>query len=176
MTVFCFLEIFGVFPLHILKRDSNENGDIFELTILSWPLFETNSVDIWCCEIALSIITTENWLCLFIMTENWLFLLSRQKTDWSTTLLIRHFYQVSFWCWIKSLQDAVLYSFHLLDWDLPPWKSMKLSSSFDSFDVWNGANHGDAHFRVLMEKRERILINSSYNALFPREKIPRGII
>jgi len=129
---------FGVFPLHILKRDSNNSGNIWSH-------------------------------CLFIMTENWLCLSSRQKTDWSTTLLTRNSYQVisnrsfwsmrdaelflvlkflvlKFWCWIESLQDAVLYSFHLLNWDLPPWKSMKLSSSLDSFDALNGASCGEAGY------------------------------
>ena len=51
-----------------------------------------------------------------------------------------------FWCWIKSLQDAILYPFHLLDWDLPLWKSIKLSNSLDSFDALNGASCGESGY------------------------------
>ena len=151
---------FGVFPLHILKRDSNENGDIF------WANYF--SVNHYLKPIPGTSDAVRSH-CLFIMTENWLCLSSRQKTDWSTTLLTRNSYQVisnrsfwamrdaelflvlkflvlKFWCWIESLQDAVLYSFHLLNWDLPPWKSMKLSSSLDSFDALNGASCGEAGY------------------------------
>jgi len=82
-------------------------------------------------KLILSIITIENWFCLLsrqktdwsiIKTENWVVLstncagCSAHWSDIFTKLFSTYHFgpwgmKNCFWCWIKSLQDAVLYSF-----------------------------------------------------------------